>query len=129
MATITSPTTTGQRRQGRDQARTSPAGGGSAGKIGGYAAKLVLAVFFGFPLLFMFVSSLKPDEQIFADMESLRAFLPVGEVSFDNYQAVFDTVPAGRFLLNSIALSGLTVLLGLLVNSLAAFSLQRLEWR
>jgi multiple sugar transport system permease protein len=127
MATIA--TTTRQPRQGRAGAQSGPVGGGPAAKIGGYAAKLVLAVFFGFPLLFMFVSSLKPDEQIFADMKSLRAFLPVGDVSFGNYQAVFDTVPAGRFLLNSIVLSGLTVLLGLFVNSLAAFALQRLQWR
>jgi multiple sugar transport system permease protein len=128
MAIATTPSIR-QRGKGQARAQTAPVGGGLGAKIGGYAAKLLLAVFFGFPLLFMFVSSLKPDEQIFADMESLRAFLPVGEVSFDNYRSVFDTVPAERFLLNSIALSGTTVLLGLFVNSLAAFALQRLQWR
>ena len=42
---------------------------------------------------------------------------------------MFDTVPAGRFLINSIVISTLTVVLGLFVNSLAAFALQRMRWR
>jgi multiple sugar transport system permease protein len=105
------------------------AGGSPARTAGTYVARIVLAVFFGFPIVFMFVSSLKPDDQIFSDMESFRAFLPTGDVSLDNYRSVFDTVPAGRFLANSIAISALTVVLGLFVNSLAAFALQRLNWR
>ena len=58
---------------------------------------------FAFPLLFMFVSSLKPDTSIFEDLGSMTAFLPVGDISLDNYTGVFDTVPAGRFLLNSLS--------------------------
>jgi multiple sugar transport system permease protein len=96
---------------------------------GGYLGRTVLAVFFGFPIVFMFVSSLKPDDQIFADVSSLKAFLPVGDVSLNNYAKVFDTVPAWRFLANSIAISVLTVVLGILVNSLAAFALSRMRWR
>lgn len=102
---------------------------GPGKKIGLYAARILLVVFFAFPIVFMFVSSLKPDEQIFRDVGSIRAFLPVGDLSFDNYKATFQTVPAGRFLLNSIALSVLTVGLGLIVNSMAAFALSRLEWK
>ena len=41
----------------------------------------------------MFISSLKPDEQIFADLSSVRAFLPVGDLSLDNYQATFERSP------------------------------------
>ena len=37
--------------------------------------------------LFMFVSSLKPDPQIFGDLSSIAAFLPVGNISLDNYAA------------------------------------------
>jgi multiple sugar transport system permease protein len=110
---------------GRDQGiRRSP-----YGRIGGYAARIVLAVFFAFPIIFMFVSSLKPDDQIFADLSSIKAFLPTGHISLDNYKNVFDTVPAGRFLLNSIAISVATVALGILVNSMAAFALARMRWR
>ncbi|HEY6796346.1 MAG TPA: carbohydrate ABC transporter permease [Kineosporiaceae bacterium] len=99
------------------------------GTAGGYLGRTVLAAFFAFPIVFMFVSSLKPDDQIFADLSSLKAFLPVGHVSLDNYTKVFDTVPAWRFLVNSIAISVLTVVLGILVNSLAAFALSRMRWR
>jgi len=99
------------------------------GSVGGYLGRTVLAVFFLFPIVFMFVSSLKPDQQIFADLSSPRAFLPVGHISLDNYKSVFDTVPAWRFIANSIGISVLTVLLGIVVNSMAAFALSRMRWR
>jgi multiple sugar transport system permease protein len=47
----------------------------------------------------------------------------------ENYRGVFDRVPAGRFLLNSVGISVITVGLGLLINSMAAFALSRLRWR
>ena len=99
------------------------------GMAGGYAGRTVLAVFFLFPIVFMLVSSLKPDDQIFADLSSPKAFLPVGHVSLDNYRKVFDTVPAWRFLANSIAISLITVILGVAVNSLAVFAISRMRWR
>src|SRR5687768_11692599 len=71
----------------------------------GWLFRVGLAVVFAFPLLFMFVSSLKPDQQIFGDLASAAAFLPIGNISLDNYAAVFDRVPAARFLINSIGIS------------------------
>lgn len=94
----------------------------------GYLARILLGLFFAFPIIFMFVSSLKPDEQIFADITSIKAFLPIGDISLDNYSGVFDTVPAARFLINSIAISAVTVVVGLVVNSMAAFALSRMRW-
>ena len=98
-------------------------------RAGGNLVRVLLVVFFAFPLVFMFMSSLKPDEQIFADLDSFRAFLPVGRISLANYTGVFQTVPAGRFLLNSIVITTLIVLIGLVVNSMAAFALSRMRWR
>ena len=49
----------------------------------------------------------------------MKAFLPVGDISLDNYTAVFNRVPFWRFLMNSIVLSALTVVLGIIVNSMA----------
>ncbi|WP_245827886.1 carbohydrate ABC transporter permease [Sinomonas mesophila] len=77
----------------------------------------------------MVVSSLKPDQQIFGDLGSPAAFLPVGHLSLDNYAAVFDRVPAARFLLNSVGVSAVTVALGVVVNSMAAFALSRMRVR
>ncbi len=42
---------------------------------------------------------------------SINAFLPVGDVSLDNYTAVFDRVPFWRFMMNSILITLLTVVL------------------
>jgi multiple sugar transport system permease protein len=93
------------------------------------AVRVLLLLVFAFPIVFMFVSSFKPDAQIFADLTSWRAFAPVGDISLDNYRGVFDRVPAGRMLMNSVGISTVTVLLGIFINSLAAFALSRMQWR
>lgn len=93
-----------------------------------YAALGLVAVIFIFPLLFMAMSSLKPDQQLLADTDSLRAFLPVGDISFDNYFAAFDRAPIGVFVFNSVLVTGVTVLLTILVCSLAAFAFVFLNW-
>jgi multiple sugar transport system permease protein len=101
----------------------------TASTVWKYVVRILLALFFAFPLVFMFMSSLKPDTQIFADLSSFKAFLPVGHISLDNYTGVFDTAPAARFLINSVFITALTVIFGLLVNSMAAFALSRMHWR
>ncbi|SDP47433.1 carbohydrate ABC transporter membrane protein 2, CUT1 family [Nakamurella panacisegetis] len=95
----------------------------------GLVGRILLCLVFGLPLLFMIISSFKPDNQIFADLTSAKAFLPVGRLSLDNYTGVFGTVPFGQFLFNSILISVCTVVLGLIVNSMAAFALARLKFR
>ncbi|MFJ5995129.1 carbohydrate ABC transporter permease [Streptomyces sp. NPDC092370] len=95
--------------------------------LGGHAGRVVLALVFALPLVFMLISSFKPDDEIFADLGSWRAFVPVGALSLDNYTGVFDRVPAARFLLNSVLISSITVVLGIVVNSMAAFALSRMR--
>ncbi|MGC5531299.1 carbohydrate ABC transporter permease [Streptomyces sp. SR-10] len=97
-------------------------------RLGGHTGRIALALVFALPLVFMLVSSFKPDDQIFGDLDSLRAFLPIGALSLDNYTAVFDRVPAARFLLNSVLISASTVVLGIVINSMAAFALSRMQW-
>ncbi|WP_045315481.1 carbohydrate ABC transporter permease [Lentzea aerocolonigenes] len=93
-----------------------------------YLAMTGLAVFFLFPLVFMFVSSLKPDGQILSDVGGWRAFLPVGDISFRNYAGVFERVPVGRFLLNSLLVTTVIVGAGLVINSMAGFAISRMRW-
>ncbi|GAA0584411.1 carbohydrate ABC transporter permease [Halomonas salifodinae] len=88
-----------------------------------------LGYLFLFPLLFMIVSSFKPESAIFTDLYSLRAILPVGELTLDNYRGVFEKSRIGYYFLNSLLITGGTVIMGLFVNSLLAYSLSRLEWR
>ncbi|MDO5736402.1 MAG: carbohydrate ABC transporter permease [Propionibacteriaceae bacterium] len=98
-------------------------------RVLGMLLRILLGLVFGLPLVFMIVSSFKPDLQIFADLGTPSAFLPVGELSFENYLGVFDRVPFATFLMNSVLISVATVVLGIIVNSMAAFALSRLHFR
>jgi multiple sugar transport system permease protein len=93
-----------------------------------YVLMILLGFVFIFPIVFMFMSSLKPTEQLLRDSASLRAFLPVGDISLDNYRAMFQRAPVLRFLFNSLLVTGITVGLGLFVNSLAAFAISVPRW-
>lgn len=98
-------------------------------KVLTYIGLTVAAIVAVFPLLFMIFSSLKPDTQIFADLGSLKAFLPVGDLSLDNYAGVFERVPAGRFIANSVIVTVAIVGLGLIVNSMIGFAISRMRWK
>ena len=76
----------------------------------------------------MFIGSLKPDDLVLSEAGSLKAFIP-DQVSLQNYRDVFERVNFGRFLLNSLLITGMIVLLGLAVNSLAGYAFSRLRWR
>ena len=91
--------------------------------------RILLCLVFGLPLVFLIVSSFKPDSAIFGDLGSINAFLPIGQLSLDNYTGVFDRVPFATFLLNSALISVVTVVFGLIVNSMAAFALSRMEFK
>src|SRR5215211_6735209 len=72
--------------------------------IARYGLFIVLTLVFVFPLVFMIMSSFKQNDQIFQDMRSLAAFLPVGNISLDNYQDVFTNSKFPRFVINSIGM-------------------------
>ncbi|SES19073.1 carbohydrate ABC transporter permease [Sphingobium sp. YR768] len=101
----------------------------AAQRIATYAIVLLFVVIFVSPFLFMLMASFKPNQQIFSDLSSIRAFLPVGSISLQNYRDVIGSSGIGRFALNSAFITIVTVCAGLFVNSLAAFALARLEWR
>ena len=98
-------------------------------KLGQYALHAVLCAFFLFPLLFMFVSAFKSDEaQLLRDMNSLAAFLPQGQLSLDNFRDVFTGSNFVRAFFNSLFTVSLTVVLGILVNSMLAYALARFRF-
>jgi multiple sugar transport system permease protein len=98
-------------------------------RVIGIVGRILLALVFGLPLLFMIISSFKPDLQIFSDLTSVKAFLPTGDLTLDNYSGVFQRVPFAQFMINSIMISVFTVGFGLIVNSMAAFALSRMKFR
>lgn len=95
--------------------------------IVGWLVRIAFAMLFAFPLIFMVVSSFKSDGEIMNDLGSLKSFLPMGDLSFENYRQVFSRVPVMTFLMNSIVITLVTVVLGIVVNSMAAFGLSRLR--
>ena len=94
-----------------------------------YLVLSAIAVVFIFPLVFMVMSSLKPDAQLLRDTASIRAFLPVGDISLDNYAAAFERAPVALFIFNSILVTGVTVAASLFFGSLAGFAFAFLNWR
>ena len=72
-----------------------------------YAVLMLVAVIFVFPLLFMAMSSLKPDQQLLSrHRQSCGRFFPVGDISFNNYFAAFERAPIGVFVFNSVLVNG-----------------------
>lgn len=95
-----------------------------------YFLLILLAVFFLFPIVFMLVSSLKNNEmQVIADMSNLRAFIPVGDIGFQNFSDVFARLDFGGLMFNSVFIMLVTVIAGLFVNSLIAYALARLRFK
>jgi multiple sugar transport system permease protein len=93
-----------------------------------YLVLTVAALVYISPILFMIVGSLKPDERVLPEAGTWRAFFPT-EVSLENYRDVLGRVSFGRYMLNSLIITGSIVLGGLVVNSLAGYALARLRWR
>ena len=93
-----------------------------------YLVLILIALIFVFPIVFMILSSLKPDMQLLRDSSSLRAFLPVGDISLNNYSAAFDRVPIFRFILNSIFVTAVTLVFCLFLCSMAGFAFVFLDW-
>lgn len=95
-----------------------------------YLVMIILAIIFLFPIVFMLITSLKVDEmQILSDISTLYAFIPRGELGFENYRDVFDNLEFGRMLFNSTFIMVVTVIFGLVVNSMIAYALSRLNFK
>jgi multiple sugar transport system permease protein len=88
-----------------------------------------IGIVFIAPLLFMFVSSFKSDNAIFADLSNWSAYLPSEAWSMQNYKAVFEKSDLPSFLLNSTLIAALIVVGGIIINSMLAFSIARMRWR
>ena len=75
------------------------------------------------PFLLMLLASLMPKADI------LKRVIDVTHFSLNNYVETFTALPFGRFYLNSVIVATSTVLLQMLIGSLAAFAFARLRFR
>jgi multiple sugar transport system permease protein len=67
--------------------------------------------------------------QVMADMSTLYAFVPRGDLGLQNYFDVFQYLEFARLLFNSTFIMVMTVLSGLIVNSLIAYAMARLRFQ
>ena len=93
-----------------------------------YIVLTITALIHVAPVVYMCVSSFKPDARVLADGSSWLAFVPVG-ASFANFSDVFELVNFTRALFNSVFITTMIVGCGLVVNSLCGYALARLDWR
>ncbi len=94
-----------------------------------YAVLTLIAAIFSFPLIFMAMSSLKPSAQLLDDAHTIRALLPIGDISLNNYYDAFKRAPVGLFVFNSVLVTGVTVILSLALCSAAAFAFTFIQWK
>jgi len=92
------------------------------------AANVILSCLFMTPLLWMVVSSLKPENQIFADLSSIRSLLPVN-VTFDNYVEAFERIPMIKYLFNSLFYVSVICISGLGVNAICGYAFAKLNFK
>lgn len=98
------------------------------GRVLAYLGLIALALVFVAPVVMMLIGSLKPNERVLLEAGTLAAFVPTGG-SLNNYAAVFERTDFLRFLFNSVLITGIIVVAGLIVNALAAYAFARLQWR
>jgi len=124
-------TTTRPIRPAGADVETLRQGPGVLRKILSYAVMIVVTLFFVAPILYMFIGSFKPADEV---LNGLAGFLP-SNMSFSNYLGVFQRFNSDatgyfhNFYVTSIIVSVVVVLGGLVVNSMAAYALARLNWR
>ena len=98
--------------------------------VANYALLTVAALIMFAPIYYLLIGSFKPSGEV---LDGFAGFLPV-HMSFDNYVGVvkaLDTESTGyfwRFFLNSLLISAVIVIGGLVVNSLAGYAFARLDW-
>jgi len=96
-----------------------------------YTALSIVTIFYISPILYMIIGSFKPSGEV---LGGLGGLIP-RNMSLDNYRFVFkffDSDATGHFwhfYMTSAFVSFMIVFFGLIVNSMAAYSLARLRWR
>lgn len=109
------------RRPGSTRRRTT--------RLGLTALGVVAGLVFLLPLWWALVNSLRPGSDTFRYISPLswRTFLPL-DATIENYVALAST-DLGRGIVNSLLISGATVLVGLIICAMAAFALSAVPFR
>ncbi len=79
------------------------------------------------PLFIMLATSLKSMGEIFSRGTLINFIIPK-QIRFENYPEAFRTGTWGRYFFNTVYITTVTVLLSLVINSMAGFAFARLEF-
>lgn len=90
-----------------------------------YFLMVLLSFIFLFPILWAFLSSFKTEQNVVAFPPQ---FFPSPAV-FDNYTTVINRYPYMAWMMNSVKITLASTLLVLVISSLAAYAMARLEFR
>jgi multiple sugar transport system permease protein len=86
---------------------------------------IALVVWVGFPFYWLIITSLKPRTELFLTPPSWFPAAP----EWSRYQEIWSFLPLGRYMLNSIIVTVLTVILSVFLTSTAAYALSRFQFR
>ena len=93
-----------------------------------YFGNIVIGIIFVSPLIWMISASLKPEAEIFANMNSIRTFIPT-HASFANYAEVFTRMNLPRVFRNTLLYIALILILDLLLNSMCGYALAKFNFK
>ena len=90
----------------------------------------ILALFFLFPLIWMIVSSMKPESQIYSNISNFKAFLPSKNISDwgKAYVGIFQRFPIMRYILNSVFYATSVTVGSIVVNALAGYGFAKFNF-
>lgn len=93
-----------------------------------YFGNIVIGIIFVSPLIWMISASLKPESEIFANMNSIITFFPV-QASLDNYFEVFRRINMLNVFKNTILYIVLILIFDLILNSICGYALAKFEFK
>lgn len=93
-----------------------------------YAGNIIIGIIFVSPLIWMISASLKPEAEIFANMNSIATFIPV-QASLDNFKEVFSRLNMLQVFKNTFVYIALILVLDLLLNSICGYALAKFEFK
>lgn len=93
-----------------------------------YGGNIIIGIIFVSPLLWMISASLKPEAEIFANMNSITTFFPV-QASLDNFKEVFSRLNMVQVFKNTFVYIALILVLDLLFNSICGYALAKFDFK
>src|SRR5690625_4782449 len=91
-----------------------------------HVALTAMAILMLYPIIWMIISSLRPDEMIFS-----QGVFSLSDLSFDNYREGWDALrhPFGHYMINSTIITVGSIIANLIACSMTAYAFARLRFR